>query len=111
MPTLEVESKTIALDKDGYVKNLEDWSPAVAEALALREEISLTEKHWEVINLLRTFYDEHGLSPMMRVLVKQMQKAHGSSKGNSLYLLQLFPEYPALVASKIAGLPRPTNCP
>ncbi|MFN2145098.1 MAG: TusE/DsrC/DsvC family sulfur relay protein, partial [Anaerolineales bacterium] len=23
----------------------------------------------------------------------------------------LFPEYPALIASKIAGLPRPTNCP
>ncbi len=48
---------------------------------------------------------------MMRILVKQMKQEYGTEKGSSIYLMTLFPEYPALIASKIAGLPRPTNCP
>lgn len=109
--TLLLEGKEIALDKEGYLRNLEDWSPEAANALAARESIVLDAEHWEVIHLLREFHEEHGLSPMMRVLVKQMQRKYGSKKGNSLYLMKLFPEFPALIASKIAGLPRPTNCP
>ena len=109
--TLILDESIIPLDKDGYLKNLKDWSPAVADEIARRENIRLTKPHWEVINLLRSFYDDHGLSPMMRVLVKQMRTCHGEEKGSSIYLLSLFPEYPALIASKIAGLPRPTNCP
>lgn len=108
---LVLADKHISLDKQGYLENLSDWTPEVAEAIAEREQITLTEEHWEVITMLRTFYESHGLSPMMRILVKQMQRSYGSTKGNSLYLMQLFPEYPALIASKIAGLPRPTNCP
>ena len=106
-----VADRRIPLDKEGYLENLDDWSPAVARAIALREQIDLSAAHWEVIDLLRGFYAEHGLAPMMRILVKQMQATYGKDKGSSIYLLTLFPEYPALIASKIAGLPRPTNCP
>lgn len=102
---------TIPLDKEGYLENLEDWTPEVAEMIASRDAVTLTAAHWEVIDLLRDFYDTHGLSPMMRILVKQMRAKFGEEKGTSIYLMQLFPEYPALIASKIAGLPRPTNCP
>lgn len=108
---LVISNKTIPLDKEGYLANLGDWSPEVADAIAAQENIRLTRQHWEVIDLLREFYREHGLSPMMRVLVKQMKSRHGEYKGSSSYLMGLFPEYPALVASKIAGLPRPTHCP
>ena len=108
---LALADKKITLYKEGYLKNLSDWNPAVATALAEREKIILTDQHWEVIHLLRNFYKEHDLSPMMRILVKQMRTTHGEAKGTSVYLMQLFPEYPALLASKIAGLPRPTNCP
>jgi tRNA 2-thiouridine synthesizing protein E len=108
---LTIAGTEIALDKEGYLVDLADWSPEVASALAAREALQLTPAHWEVINLLRGFYAEHGLSPMMRILVKQMKLAYGSEKGSSMYLMALFPEYPALIASKIAGLPRPTNCP
>jgi tRNA 2-thiouridine synthesizing protein E len=108
---LALADKKVSLDKEGYLENLADWSPEVATALATKEQIALTSEHWEVIHLLRNFYEEHDLSPMMRILVKQMRETYGSTKGNSLYLMQLFPEYPALKASKIAGLPRPTNCP
>lgn len=36
MNTLEHDGRSLALDKDGYLENLSDWSPAVAEALARR---------------------------------------------------------------------------
>jgi len=46
----------------------------------------------------------------MRPLVRLTARELGSDKGNSIYLLRLFPGNPALVASRIAGLPRPENC-
>ena len=108
---LVIADRIIALDKEGYLENIHDWTPEVAESIAQREDLELTQAHWEVINLLRDFYKTHGLSPMMRILVKQMKTVYGDEKGSSIYLMRLFPEYPALIASKIAGLPRPTNCP
>lgn len=100
----------IPLDPQGFLLNLDDWSELVAEEIALREGITLTDDHWEVINLLREFYAEFELSPAMRILVKHVKNELGEDKGNSIYLLQLFPGSPAKLASKIAGLPKPTNC-
>lgn len=107
---LNISGRNIALDKDGYLINLSDWDNEVATALAAQEKISLTAAHWEIIALLQEFYREFEISPAMRALVKYTEKKHGSEKGRSIYLLQLFPPSPAKTASKIAGLPRPTNC-
>lgn len=101
---------TIPTDKDGYLRNLEDWNEEVALELALAENIQMTESHWEIVYLLRDFYQEFELSPAMRALVKQVSKKLGEDKGRSVYLLQLFPPSPARIATKIAGLPRPANC-
>ncbi|QEI12186.1 TusE/DsrC/DsvC family sulfur relay protein [Cellvibrio japonicus] len=105
-----VNNLEIPTDDDGYLLNLADWTPQVAEALAEQEQLVLTQAHWEILNLLRDFYRTYELSPAMRALVKHTAKTLGEEKGRSLYLLQLFPPSPAKIASKIAGLPRPTNC-
>lgn len=107
---LKVNGLEIETDKDGYLKNLSDWSPAVAQALAQSENVSLSAAHWEIINLLQAFYREFQISPAMRALVKRTAQIYGPEKGRSVYLLGLFPPNPARVASKIAGLPRPANC-
>jgi tRNA 2-thiouridine synthesizing protein E len=108
--SVRISNRTLALDKDGYLANLDDWSVQVAEELARQEDIVLTPEHWEIIDLIRDFHQRRGLSPVMRILVKLVEKELGPDKGNSLYLLKLFPESPARVACKIAGLPRPVNC-
>ncbi len=100
----------LELDKDGYLKNLSDWNEAVAEHLASTVSVQMTPAHWEVILLLRQFYQDTGVSPAMRILVKMVKQGLGPEKGNSIYLLTLFPDSPAKLAAKIAGLPRPTNC-
>lgn len=99
-----------ALDKDGYLVALTDWTPDVATALARNENIELTPEHWEVLELVQGFYREFEMSPASRALVRYVQQHLGKDKGRSIYLLQLFPPHPALMVAKIAGLPRPANC-
>ena len=101
--------KTI-LDEEGYLLDLADWSTELAEQLAAEEGVALSNAHWEIIHLLRNFYEEYGLSPAMRPLVKAVSKSLGSEKGRSIYLMTLFPGSPPKLAAKIAGLPKPANC-
>lgn len=110
MNMLSVDGKDIALDKDGYLVELADWSPAVAEALAAREDIVLSEAHWEILELLRRFHAEFQLSPATRPLIRYTAQQLGAEKGNSLHLNKLFHGTPAKLAAKLAGLPKPTNC-
>ena len=100
----------LSVDDQGFLLDLNDWNESLAKEIALSEGIQLTAAHWEVIFLLREFYHEFQISPAMRILVKQTKLKLGDDKGNSHYLLSLFPGSPAKIASKIAGLPKPTNC-
>ncbi|MCL6414876.1 TusE/DsrC/DsvC family sulfur relay protein [Aestuariirhabdus sp. Z084] len=110
MPQIIIDGKSVEVDKEGYLTNLDDWSPNAANELALADDISLSDAHWEVIHALRAFYSEYQLSPAMRPLVKYIGRTLGNDKGKSIYLLQLFPGSPAKIAARIAGLPKPTNC-
>lgn len=110
MSTLEVNGRLIELDQEGFLLDLADWSEAVAVALAENEGLSLGNAHFEIIHALRQFHAEYQLSPAMRPLVKYIGQQLGKDKGNSLYLLSLFPGSPAKLASKLAGLPKPDNC-
>lgn len=110
-PALQLpDGRLLALDKDGYLTRLSDWNNDVADALAAKEGITLTPAHWEVINLVRQFYQEFGLSPATRALVKYTGQHLGADKGKSLYLMTLFGGKPALTISRLGGLPRPANC-
>lgn len=110
MNMLNVAGRHLALDKEGYLANLQDWSEAVAEALARREELELGAEHWEILRLLRDFYVEFQLSPATRPLIKYVALKLGPEKGNSLHLNRLFKGTPAKLAAKLAGLPKPSNC-
>ena len=82
----------------------------VAVILAGSEALSLTDAHWEIILILRSFYAATEVSPAMRPFVKLVREQLGTDKGNSIYLMELFGSSPAKMAAKVAGLPRPTNC-
>lgn len=107
---LVIDDHIVELDKDGFLCDLAQWNNATAAALALNENIVLTEQHWEILLLLRDFYQQFELSPAMRPLIKYIGQRLGQEKASSLYLLKLFPGSPAKIAAKIAGLPRPDNC-
>lgn len=106
---LDSENK-IELDPEGYLVNQSDWGPTVAELMAKDEGLSLTVEHWEIIDVVRAFYERYEMAPAMRPLVKATKNALGDEKGRSIYLMQLFPGSPPKRVARIAGLPKPTNC-
>ncbi|WP_122861276.1 TusE/DsrC/DsvC family sulfur relay protein [Pseudomonas viridiflava] len=110
MKQLIVAGRTLELDKDGFLKDLNDWSMDVAHALAGEEGLTLTPEHVEILELLRGFYAEFQLSPATRPLIKFTALKLGAEKGNSMHLNRLFNGTPAKLAAKLAGLPKPTNC-
>lgn len=97
-------------DKEGFLRNTRDWNPAVAERLAKLDGVTLTEDHWEVIHLVREYYQNYRLFPANRVLVTKIREVFGESKGNSIHLMKLFSGKPVKHIAKIAGLPKPPNC-
>ncbi|AIZ78437.1 TusE/DsrC/DsvC family sulfur relay protein [Actinobacillus equuli subsp. equuli] len=107
---IELNEQKYPTDASGYLTNLDDWSEALAIEIAKKEQIVLTNEHWEIIFLVRDFYQEYKTSPAIRMLVKAMAQKFGEEKGNSRYLQRLFPDGPAKQATKIAGLPKPIKC-
>jgi tRNA 2-thiouridine synthesizing protein E len=107
---LEVNGKVFETDEEGYLSNLSEWEPGVADAMSKADNQPLTEAHWEVINFLREYYQEYQIAPAVRVLTKAIGKKLGADKGNSKYLYELFPYGPAKQACRYGGLPKPTGC-
>lgn len=107
---LQINGATIETDNDGYLFHFAEWNETIAATIAESEGVVLSPAHWEIIHLLRDFYLRYEQSPAMRPLVKFVGQQLGTDKGNSIYLLKLFPGSPAKIASKIAGLPRPEHC-
>lgn len=107
---LTINDMQIETDTNGYLLDHQQWNEEVALAIAEKENLELTQAHWEVIYFVREFYQEYNTSPAIRMLVKAMAQKLGEDKGNSRYLQRLFPEGPAKQATKLAGLPKPAKC-
>lgn len=110
MPQMDFGGKQVEVDDDGYISNLDDWTPELAQFMADQDGITLTDAHWEVINFLREYYKKYQIAPMIKILVKEIGKAMGPEKGNTKYLYELYPAGPAKQACRYAGLPKPTGC-
>jgi tRNA 2-thiouridine synthesizing protein E len=100
----------IETDSEGYLLDSSQWKEEMVKVLAERSDITMTEGHWEVVRFVRAFYEEYDTSPAIRALVKAMAQKMGKEKGNSRYLHRLFPNGPAKLATKLAGLPKPAKC-
>lgn len=105
-----VSSALPPVDRDGHLRNLQDWSEEVAGELARQAGIDMTPLHWSVIRIVRGFHQRTEVAPAMRPLVKLVRDQLGADVGNSVTLHELFPGSPARVIARIAGLPRPKNC-
>ncbi|NCA84046.1 MAG: TusE/DsrC/DsvC family sulfur relay protein [Clostridia bacterium] len=104
MPVLELEGRTLEVDGDGFLANPEIWDAEVAQSIAQYDGIEeLTDKHWAVINIIRTNYEEKGMAPMIRTICKE-----SGLRLREIY--ELFPLGPARGACRVAGLPKPDGC-
>jgi tRNA 2-thiouridine synthesizing protein E len=91
-------------DAEGFLVHPEQWTEEMAEQIARESGIAeLTDRHWLVVNFMRTAYLERGAAPSIRTL--------GKASGVPIKeLYELFPKGPAKLAAKIAGIPKPRGC-
>ena len=54
---LEVAGKALLVDDEGYLIDPAQWNEQVAEKLARRERIVLSDEHWTVIRFMREYYE------------------------------------------------------
>lgn len=97
----------ISLRPDGYLSNLSDWNEEVAVTLAQRDGIELSSDHWDIINIIRGFYNEYNISPIRKLLKKEIAKKLGAIKARDESLDALFPNDVSIQGCRIAGVPRP----
>ncbi|MEM6709735.1 MAG: TusE/DsrC/DsvC family sulfur relay protein [Pseudomonadota bacterium] len=97
-------------DDDGFLRDPSSWTVDDARQIADREGLTLTAQHWSLIDLARDYYQRYDQAPNMRPLVKIVRAAHGEAIGSSIGLMGLFTDNPAKQLSKIAGLPKPSQC-
>jgi tRNA 2-thiouridine synthesizing protein E len=104
---ITVDGRRVATDSEGYLLNLDDWTPAFAQAQAAREGLTLTEAHWELIHFLRAYWQEHGVQPQVRVMIPHFSKRWGNERGSNHHLHILFPNGgPQKQGNRLAGLLR-----
>ncbi|HYH22648.1 MAG TPA: TusE/DsrC/DsvC family sulfur relay protein [Azospirillum sp.] len=91
-------------DDEGYLIDPGDWTDEVAKELARREDIDLTDDHWEALMFMRRYLDEHQVAPDARHVMKHLTQTRGAGRNR---LFELFPYGYVQQACKIAGMKRP----
>jgi len=93
--------KTVALDDEGYLKNINDWNEKVAQMIALREGLGvLTKDQLEILKFINDYYKKYNYFPVVNFVCKSLDQPK-----NCVAEKLIDP----LLAWKIAGLPKPDD--
>jgi TusE/DsrC/DsvC family sulfur relay protein len=97
-----IAQKEIEVNNEGYMTDFSQWTKEIGECLAEEQGISLTDKHWEVIDYIHEKYkNEEPLS------IRGIKR---SGVINIKEFYNLFPGGPLKKATLIAGIPKPKSC-
>ena len=115
--SIKVGNNIIETDEEGYLINPEDWSEAVAAAMAAQQSrqdhVELSETQLGLVQYFREYYAENKVHPTMHKLVMTLGKRHGQRfhdhKDYEKFLYGLFPKGPIPELCKLAGLPKPAE--
>ena len=102
MNTLEMNLKQVEVNEEGYMKDPSQWTKEWATEVAAQHNITLTDKHFEVLNWLREKHAEG--------IALNIRKVGNSGIVDIKGYYQLFPGGPLKISSKIAGIPKPVSC-
>lgn len=97
-----VITTAVEFTAEGYLKNMNDWTPELANELAAPLNLVLTPKHFDVLNWLR---ERQKAGEQLSI-----RKVGASGLVDIKTFYQLFPGGPLKVSSKLAGIPKPASC-
>lgn len=92
---------------DGRLAHLDDWCEEIAMELAQADSLELSSDHWEVIHAMRDYYHAFNISPVKKLLMRNLASRTNSDRFSVEYLSTLFPNGVLMQGSKIAGVPVP----
>ena len=90
-------------DGDGYLLDMNIWSPEIGKAMAEADGIELDEVKWEQIVKAREYYEEYSVVPPIRKFAKFL----GADQKEMFKVWMTGPMKPI---TKYGGLPKPTGC-
>lgn len=105
---LDIDGRAIPIDGHGYLTNPDDWDEHVAEAMAARLGLTLTDEHWQAIRFMRAYLEEHGLMADARFVFNYLGTLPGSSgKPGRVRFFELFPYGHVGQLCRISGMRQP----
>ncbi|MGF1547737.1 MAG: TusE/DsrC/DsvC family sulfur relay protein [Thiotrichales bacterium] len=90
-------------DGDGYLVNMNAWTPEIGRAMAEADNFPLDDEKWEQILKAREFFEEFNVVPPIRKFAKHV----GVDQKDMFKLWMAGPMKPI---TKYGGLPKPTGC-
>ena len=99
---METTVMNLPVNAEGYLLDYKLWTREWALDVAQAYGITLTDKHWAVLEWLRKKQAEGTALTIRKV------GTSGITDIKDFY--QLFPGGPLKISSKIAGIPKPVSC-
>ena len=90
-------------DGDGYLLDMNVWSPEIGQAMAEADGIKIDDEKWEQILKAREYYEEYSVVPPIRKFAKYMG-------ANQKDIFKMWMTGPMKPITKYGGLPKPTGC-
>ena len=97
----------LKFDADGYLEDPKVWTKEIAEAIAKREGVTLTERSWVVINYARKEFETKGEAPTLRAITKNtlMLIPKNSTASSRVDLASWLQKYPGCINPPVASNP------
>lgn len=90
-------------DGDGYLLDMNEWTPEIGRAMAEADGFDMTEDRWEQVLKAREYYEQHNVVPPIRKFSKYIDV-------DKKELFKQWMTGPMKPISKYGGLPKPTGC-
>lgn len=97
-----IANREIDVNEEGYLLDFNQWDKEVGKYLAEEQGITMSDKHWEVIEYLQD-KQQKGEALSIRGIKK-------SGVINIKEFYSLFPGGPLKKSTLIAGIPKPKSC-
>ncbi len=90
-------------DGDGYLVDMNDWSPEIGRLMAEEDSYELNEQKWAQIMKAREYFEEFGSVPPIRKFAKYIDEDQKN-------VFELWMTGPMKPITKYGGMPKPTGC-
>lgn len=90
-------------DGDGYLTNMNLWTPEIGQAMAKADGIEMTDEKWRQILKAREYFEEFSTVPPIRKFSKYME-------ADQKEMFRIWLTGPMKPITKYGGLPKPTGC-